>query len=252
MAAGRDGVDVVAADPAQQLRPAGVDLIGLARRDGAKAGDQVPIRPSAVHGFDGAGDLAEMPRLAVRHHGVDGAHVLDHVAVPDGPRPAAVVAGHAADGGAAGGRRVDGKEQPMGLEKPVQLVENHARLHAHGARPGIEVKHGVQVLRRVDDQGLGHGLPALGRPAAARQHRRSFLGRDLDDAHDVFGGARHDHADGLDLVDRGVVAVAAAGERVEQHLSLQGAAQPLGEGAVADARRGLVGDGSVHGPGEIA
>ena len=47
--------------------------------------------------------LAEALRRSVRHHHVDGAHDVHHVAVADGARAAGIVAGHAAQGRAAAG-----------------------------------------------------------------------------------------------------------------------------------------------------
>ena len=173
---------------------------------------------------------------------------MDHVTVADRARPATVVSCHAADGGAAGGRRIDGKKQSMELEKSVEPVEDDPRLHTYGAPIGIEVEHAVEVFRGIDHQGLRYGLAALGGATAPGQHRRPFVCRDFDGAPDVLIGPGHDHADGFDLVDGGVGAVSAAGEGVEQYVSLQFAAEAVGEGRAVDARGPLVGCCSEHGP----
>ena len=117
----------------------------------------------------------------------------------------------------------------MGFEKRVQLIENEARIHRHGSRLGIERPDLAQVLACIDHHSLADGLTALGRPGAARQQRHIVLGGDLDGSEHILPGSRDDHAKGLDLVDRGVRAVTAAAERVEQHFALEFPAQPGGE-----------------------
>ncbi len=77
----------------------------------------------------------------------------------------------------------------------------------------------VHVLGAIEHQGAAHGLAALRGAAAARQHRDAGLARDLQRRRHVLLVARHHHADGLDLVDRGIGAVAAAARGVEQHLA---------------------------------
>ena len=58
---------------------------------------------------------AEVQRFAARQHRVDRTHVVNHVAVAQRTRAAAVVAGHATERGAVSGRRVHREEQTLRL-----------------------------------------------------------------------------------------------------------------------------------------
>ena len=107
----------------------------------------------------------------------------------------------------------------MGLQEGVQPVQHQAGLDGDAPRLGIEVEHLVQMLADVDHDGLTDRLAALRGAAAAGQHRNAGLGGDLDRAHDVLSRDRDHHAQGLDLIDRGVSAVTAAAESVEQDLA---------------------------------
>ena len=242
-------VDVVAADPAQQGREALPDLAALALGQGAHPLGQLDVARLALERLDVARHLGEAEALAAREHGVDGAHVVHHVAVADRARAATVVARHAADRGAVRGRDVDRKEQPVRREPAVEPVEHDAGLDRHRARLGVEVEDVIEVLAHVDDQRLAHRLAALRRARPARQHGHALLAGDLHGADDVLLAFRHHHADRLDLVDRGVGRVAPAAEGVEQHLALELAAEPRGERAVAGPRAGVFrgGCGEAHG-----
>ena len=118
----------------------------------------------------------------------------------------------------------------MGPEQPVQLVEDNARIDCNGPCRRLERPDLAQKLARIDDQRFAHGLAALGCPGAAGQQRYAVLGGDLDGRQHILAGARHHHADGLDLVHRGISAVAAAAERVEEDFAFEFAAQPGGQG----------------------
>ena len=91
----------------------------------------------------------------------------------------------------------------------------------------------VQVLAEIHDQRAADGLAGLRGAAPARQHGHALLARNRQRRAHVVVGARDHHAQGLDLVVRGVGGVAPAREAVEQHLALQLLAQALGE-AVGD------------------
>ena len=75
------------------------------------------------------------------------------------------------------------------------------------------------MLRTIDDKCLGDGLAALRGPRTPRQHRNTLLTGDSDRDRGILAITRHDDAQGLDLIDRGIGAVAPAAERVEQHLA---------------------------------
>ena len=114
--AGRDqSVEVVPADPPLHLRETGRDLIGLARRR-SPAG----LPPAAAALPAGRRDpSATGPKCAARavgQHGVDRKHVLADVAVAQRAGAAGVIAHHAADGRARGGRDINRKPKAVGLE----------------------------------------------------------------------------------------------------------------------------------------
>ncbi len=96
------------------------------------------------------------------------------------------------------------------------MIENKARLDGRAAIGLVQFDHIIQVLGYIDHQRLAHGLAALGGAAAARQDRHLFLGGNLDDADHVLFRARYDDTDGLDLVDRGVGAVAPPAKGIKQ------------------------------------
>ena len=98
---------------------------------------------------------------------------------------------------------------------------------------GIDVQDAAQMLRAVDHQRAVHRLAALAGAAAAGQHRDALLARDRQRGGDVVDLLRHDHADGLDLVDRRVGGIAAAIGAAEQHLAADFAPQPAGQARIA-------------------
>ena len=175
--------------------------------------------------------LAEMQRgVPSASSGVDRQHVVAHGAVAQRTAAAGIVAGHAADGGARGGRDVDREPQPVRLRA--------ARFSSSSTMPGSTTqrrfstsssRHAVQMFRAVEDQGVVDGLAALRGAAAARRDRDALLAGDRQRRRDVVHRARHHHADRHDLVERGIGGVAAAGKAVEQHVALECSLQPVFE-----------------------
>src|SRR5579883_2326701 len=127
-----------------------------------------------------------------------------------------------------------GKKRPWGRRKALSWSSTMPGSTTM-RRLSIEFKDAVEVGADIDDDGLTDRLAALGGAAAARQDRHALRGRDLHDAGDVGLALRRDHANRLDLVDRGVGGVAAAGEWIEANLAFDGSAEAGGERAVADA-----------------
>ena len=228
----RQGVDVVAADPPEKGRKAARDLVRFTVAERPHAADEVGVVVVAGEPREVARDLAEPRRVPVRENRAHRVHVVHHVAVADGARAARVVAGHAPDGGPVGGRHVDGKEEPGGLQPSVEAVEHDSRLHRDPARLFVHAEHLVEVPAGIDDHRLADGLPALGGAGAARQDRGARLPADRDGALDVLGVTWRDHPDRLDLVDRRVGAVAAPARGVEPHLALELSLQARGESRV--------------------
>ena len=174
---------------------------------------------------------------AVGQQGVDGAQVMHHVAVTQRARAATVVACHAAQGCAVAGRYVDRVEQALRLEPAVELVQHQTRFDPNGRRGGVEITDPVEILAVVHDQRGADGLPDLRGTATARQHRYAGLGRDLQGRQHVLPVAWNHYPDRLDLVNRRVGAVAAAAERIEQHLAFELAPQQPRQSGIADASR---------------
>ena len=104
----------------------------------------------------------------------------------------------------------------------IELVEDDARLDAHGAALGIEGEHAIEVAADVDDERLADGLPALRRAAAARQDGHAGLRREVQDRRHIVQAFRANDAQRHDLVDRRVRGVAPPAEGIKHHLALQG------------------------------
>ena len=230
---GCERVDVVAAHAAPKLREALRDL----RRILAPEGEQVPgqCAERGVFGEQFGRHQAESGARAARQDGVDGEHVRAHGAVADRARAATVVARHAPDRGPAARRDVDRELKAVRAQESVQAVEHHTRLHRDASFLRREGDDAVEMPGHVDDEACADRLTALGSAGPARENRHARVAGDLDGAPNVGNVAGHDHAQGLDLVVRGVGAVAPAGEGVEIHLALDFSTEPVPEGMHARA-----------------
>ena len=221
----RQLVEVVAAHAAIHVREEARQLVGLAGIERAHLlGERAIGRRGFRHGL-GIVDAAEMMGAAVGQHRVHRARVVDHVAVAQAARAAAVVAGHAAERGACAGGHIHRVHQPVRREFLVQGIQRDARLDHGDTVFDIERDQRIQILAGIQHQRFVDRLAVLRGAAAARQYRHALAAGDLQRADDIGLGARHDHAMGAHLVDRGIGAVAPAREFVEQHLGLQFVAQ---------------------------
>jgi hypothetical protein len=119
------------------------------------------------------------------------------------------------------------------------MVQHDSGAHAHPAVFLVQRDHVAQMLAGVDNQRLADSLAALRGSGAARQYRHAFLAGDLDGGSDVVHAARHHHAHGHDLVDRGIRAVASTAERVEQYVCSRFPAQPTRQRAGGVVRHGF-------------
>lgn len=93
----------------------------------------------------------------------------------------------------------------MRLERPIELVEDHARLHAHEPAGDVNVEDLVQVPRDVDDDAGRQRLPVGAGAAAPRregQLREAGLARDPSGRDDVGGVLRVDDRLREYLIDR--------------------------------------------------
>ena len=221
-AAGLNHVQVVTLNAAQNLGPACVDLARFAPHDGMNFFHQRAISRRS------AGQLAagaEMELVSACEPGVDTEHVMHHVAVANGACAAGIVAGHAADGRLRGSRHIHRKPQLARAQPGIQMVQNNAGLHDDFALVEIHIDDFIEILCAIDYQRRANTLAALRRAGPARQDWHTFFGRDLQCTARGILGARHHHAKRIDLVDRGIGAIASARESVEQHFAIHFAPQ---------------------------
>ena len=146
---------------------------------------------------------------------------------------------------------------PMVAREAVETsTGNHSpcffscRLRSSSTMPGsttqlrfadIERDDAVQMLREIDDDAVIDGLAALRGAAAARRDDPSVVARNRERPQRLVHGARHHHARGHDLVERGIGGVTAAAEGIEQHVARDLAPQARGEGAIVGRIAGFAG-----------
>ena len=107
------------------------------------------------------------------------------------------------------------EEQPIAGKLGVEIIEHDPRIHDDRARIPVHRVNAIQVFAGIDHHGPTYCLARLGRTGTSGKHGHPLFGRDLDRMQHIGYGARDDHADGLDLVDRCIGAVETAREPVE-------------------------------------
>ena len=229
-------VQVVSTDPAQDVRKTPPDLGGVL---GPEAADlAITAALERVCPADRL-QLVRVQRTQVRDGSVAQGdvqieHVVNRLAVQHRSGAAGVVADHAADGGAVGGRDVRREAQPVGEQPGVQLVEHDARFDPRPALVGVHLEDAVEVLGRVELQPGADRLTGLRGAAAARRDRDAVAARDRDGADDVLARADDDDAGRIDLIDAGVGRVQRSGDGVEADFAVEGirqvALQRIGHG----------------------
>ncbi len=225
-------IDVVPADSTELTGEARGDFVSVFRTEVAEAFDQVENRQRNVRA-DIMRDRPEAMTGAIGQDGLDCAHVVSHQAVADGLGATGVVAGHTADSATRVRRGIDREKQPMGLQDRIEVREHEARLDQGGACLRVDVENVAKVFGAVDNDGAVDGLAALTGAAAARQHGNTGFAGDGKRGGDIVDGFGHDHADGFDLVNRGVGGIAAAVGRTEQDLPGDFALEHAGDGRIA-------------------
>ena len=237
------GREVVPAHAPQNVREAGDDL-GPVRRQHVvqrpQAGALGRLRGLADVVFRGR-QFPQRDRLAVAQDRVQTFDVVNRLPVLHRARAGRVVADHAAERRPARRRHVRPEQEVVRGEALVQVVQNHARLHARRAAGHIHLQHLIQILGTVDDQPRPNGLPGETGPAAARHDGRPRLQRDLNRGGQGFDRARDDHAGRHHLIDARVRGVQPPARVVEADLAVN----VLGQ--VADEALALLGGEVVHG-----
>ena len=215
-----EDVEIVAADAAHDLGPA---LDDLAAMTGRQFPHELRQRCRA------AGERVERPEVrpgAVREPGADAEHVVHHVAVGDGARPAGIVSRHAAQGRLRTGRYIDRKPQAVRSQAGVQVIEDQPRLDYRDPVRRVDVEYLPDVLAVVDHQSGADRLAALAGAAAARYHRYAQIAGDVEGGAEVGVVGWDEDAGRHDLIDRRVGGVATAGGFVEKRLAARFPAKP--------------------------
>jgi hypothetical protein len=238
-----ENVEIVAGDAAHHARPVRLDLGAVLRGEVLhKGGDGAAARAEPGH-------RAEIDPFAIGQPGADALHVMHHVAVGDGARAARVIPGHSAQRRLRAGRDVDRIPQAMLLQFGIQMVEHEAGFDGDEASLKIQFANVAIVFAVVDHEGGAGGLAALAGAAAARQHRNLHVAGDVERGGDVAFAFRHQHADGHDLVDRGIGRIPAARHGVEQHLAFRLRPEAPGQQLAHLVGRGAGGGGADGGSG---
>ena len=206
-----------------------------------------PVEPGLerVGSFTLRSELARRERpegglAAVGEKSADAHEMVPGRAPGDGVRATGVVPHHAADHRPVGRRGLGREEQAVRREEPVQVVADHARLHADFGGRGVERHDPVEVPPGVDDDPAPHHLPGE-RRARGAGHERHAVGRgEADKLANIGLGPRQRHRQRPLLILRGVGRVDRPGDVVGADFALEPTGQ-LGQ------RRGHVRWGAVLG-----
>ena len=215
-------VKVIAADAPHDLREPTVDLVPVRANDVGNAALE-----AATHGRLFEFHFLQSAALARSENDVHLENVIDRLAVDNGVRTRGIVAHHAADRRAIGGRRVRAKQKSHGFQVKVQLLLNHAGLDDSPLLFSIHLENAIQVFRHVDDDGFADRLPRQTRPATARKNGDFKIARDLHRGENILVSSRNHDADRLDFINAGVCAVHQAGSAVEANFTLDAGFQGL-------------------------
>ena len=223
---------VVAGDPAENLRVAAVDLValGLYGLQHRAVEASLPRRLPHLRRELRVIERVERHLLPADTQNAHPFHVIDHLAVDDGTSAAGVVADHPAQRRPVAGGGVGSQPQAEARRRGVEVILHDTGLHPSQTAVGIDLQDPVHVLGAVQHDGAADRLPGQARPATARQHRNARVRAQAQRGGNIVSVARQNHADGQDLVDAGVRAVEDAGEVVEPHRAAHGRAQVGGQG----------------------
>ena len=226
---GKEIVEVVAGDPARDVRVPLANQIGVPVGQISQARVDVRVAGRSLADGQPASVIQQHLELVdvlgqaraetgeLRHDRTDAAGV-----VPDHPAERAVIVR----------RRIRPERQLMvALGRLPQVVEDQPGLHARELPFRVEVEDAVQVLREIEHDGDVAALAGEARAAPARKERRFVLPADADSLDDVVERARNDDADRQLAVVRAAGGVERPIARPESHLPLDGAAEVVLEAA---------------------
>ena len=109
--------------------------------------------------------------------------------------------------------------RPQRTDVSVQLVLNQTRLHAAPELFLIHFQHVLHVFGKIEDDGVAHRLTGERRAAAARQNGDANRLAISITACTSPLVARHDDADGLDLINRRIRGIKQARVTVEANIA---------------------------------
>ena len=104
-----------------------------------------------------------------------------------------VVAHHPADHRPVGRRRFGAEEEPVGSEKPVELVADHARLHPHPPPLGSQPQDAIHAAAHVDHDAAADHLARQRRARRPRDQPNVFNGGKTDQLMHIGIGRRKRH-----------------------------------------------------------
>jgi len=124
---------------------------------------------------------------AVGKHHLEGNDVFGGCAVNRRPGARGIVGDHAAEGGPGACGNVRPEAVTRGLEKRVELIENHPGLHADRALLEVEVPDPAVVADEIHDEPIAHRAAGKPRARAARRDRHAGFGGRLDCGNGFLG-----------------------------------------------------------------
>ena len=165
-----EGVEVVAAHAAEDLRDSGARSPRHAPRPAGGPRDSTPLPGPPGEHFASSSGSSSGPQLddaAVGQHDLQLEHVIDRLAVDDRAGAGGVVGDHAADRGPVRRRDVGGELQAERLQLPVQVVEHAARLRRATQRSAALISR--TRLRYLEQSRMTPGPDRTGPPATCRR-----------------------------------------------------------------------------------
>ena len=188
-----------------------------------------PVPPNAVPPVPGPpGPGVQVPAPAVDH--VQGHHVGRGGPVRHRVRAAGVVADHPADGAPRVRGRIGPEPQPVTSGRPLQLVQDHPRLHGGDARGRVDADHLIEVPAHVEHDAGADRVARYRRAPAPDGHRHGQVTADVHHGENVIGGPREHDGLGDDPVVGGIGGVLGpAPRRGVHHVPAEGGPQPPDE-----------------------
>ena len=163
---------------------------------------------------------AEQGGRAVAEYHLQLAEMVGHHAIQDRMGAGGVVGGHPSDGRHHRRGGIRPHHQPMGRQRPVELIQGHPRLHPGPFFGRVDFEDAVEMGGKVHDQPLPYPLPGQAAPPAAGHDGEPFFG---DKAHyglHISHMCRKAGTQRFNLIAGGVGAVERPGQAVEAYLAI--------------------------------